>query len=69
MVAEFRKFRAQTIEFATETESALRDHFFPHISLGDLDCYQWLILLSKHSYRHALQIEEVKSHPDYPAAG
>ena len=67
LVAEFRKVRAQTIAFATETQAHLRDHFFPHISLGDLDCYQWLVLLGQHSYRHALQIEEVKSAPAYPA--
>jgi hypothetical protein len=68
LVAEFRKVRAQTIAFATDTQAHLRDHFFPHISLGDLDCYQWLVLLGQHSYRHALQIEEVKSAPAYPAA-
>jgi len=68
MVAEFRKVRAQTIAFAETTECHLRDHFFPHISLGDLDCYQWLVLLGQHTYRHALQIEEVKSAPAYPAA-
>ena len=68
LVAEFRKARAQTIDFATETQAHLRDHFFPHISLGDLDCYQWLVLLGQHTYRHALQIEEVKSAPAYPAA-
>jgi hypothetical protein len=68
LVAEFRKARAHTIAFATETQAHLRDHFFPHISLGDLDCYQWLVVIGQHSYRHALQIEEVKSAPAYPAA-
>jgi len=68
MVAGFRKVRAQTIAFANATQAHLRDHFFPHISLGDLDCYQWLVLLGQHTYRHALQIEEVKSAPAYPAA-
>lgn len=67
MVGEFRAVRAQTIAFANATQAALRDHFFPHISLGDLDCYQWLVLLGQHTYRHALQIEEVKSAPAYPA--
>jgi hypothetical protein len=68
MVAEFRKVRAQTIAFATNTDAHLRDHFFRHISLDDLDCYQWLVLLGQHSYRHALQIEEVKADPAYPTS-
>jgi hypothetical protein len=67
-VAEFRAARAQTIAFAANTQAQLRDHFFPHISLGDLDCYQWLILLGQHTFRHALQIDEVKTAPAYPAA-
>ncbi len=68
IVSEFRTVRAQTIAFAKATQAHLRDHFFPHISLGDLDCYQWLVLLGQHTFRHALQIEEVKSAPAYPAS-
>lgn len=67
-IAEFRKARAQTIAFVTETQADLRNHFFPHISLSDLDCYQWLVLLGRHTLRHTLQIEEIKANPGYPAA-
>jgi DinB superfamily len=67
MLAELRKTRAQTIAFAAETQANLRDHFFPHIAFGDLDCYQWLVVLGQHAARHALQIEEIKADPAYPA--
>jgi DinB superfamily len=66
-IAEFRKARAHTIAFATETQAELRNHFFPHISLDDLDCYQWLVVLGQHTLRHTAQIEEVKADPNYPA--
>jgi len=59
--------RAQTIAFATATEAPLRDHFFPHIAFGDLDCYQWLIVLGQHTERHVRQIEQVMADPAYPA--
>lgn len=66
MVAELRRTRAQTIAFAQETQADLRAHFFPHIAFGDLDCYQWLLLVGQHSLRHALQIEEIKASEGYP---
>jgi hypothetical protein len=68
MIAERRRTRARTIAFAAETQANLRGHFFPHIAFGDLDCYQWLMLLSQHEIRHALQIEEIKADPAYPAS-
>jgi DinB superfamily len=68
LLREFHDTRAHTVAFVRETQAPLRDHFFPHIAFGDLDCYQWLVLLSRHGLRHALQIEEIKSHPGYPAA-
>ncbi len=52
LIAEFRNGRARTIGFAAETECDLRGHFFPHITLGDLDCYQWLVVLGQHTLRH-----------------
>ena len=67
-IAELRKTRARTIAFATNTQADLRDHFFPHVAFGDLDCYQWLVVLGQHGARHALQIEEIKADPAYPAS-
>jgi hypothetical protein len=67
MMEQLKKTRARTLAFAAETQADLRDHFFPHMALGDLDCYQWLVVLSQHGARHALQIEEIKADPAYPA--
>jgi len=67
-VAEFRKTRAETIVFVQQVDGDLRSHFFAHVALGDLDCYQWLVVLAQHGSRHALQIEQVKADPVYPAS-
>ena len=68
MVAELRSERATMIAFAKETNADLRGHFFAHITFGDLDCYQWLVLLARHMERHALQIAQVKADEKWPAA-
>ena len=67
LIVELRKARASTVVFAAETQADLRDHFFAHVAFGDLDCYQWLVLLGQHSVRHALQIKQIKADPAYPA--
>jgi hypothetical protein len=67
-VAEFRRRRTLTIAFARQMDADLRTHFFPHISFGDLDCYQWLVVLGTHAMRHVKQIEAIKSDPSFPEA-
>ena len=74
MLAEFHKTRAETVEFVRrtfieKTQADLRSHFFPHVAYGDLDCYQWLVVMAQHGFRHALQIEEIKANPAYPVGG
>lgn len=66
LIEEFRGTRARTLAFAAETDADLRCHFFPHIAFGDLDCYQWLLVLSFHTDRHVLQIQQVQAHAVYP---
>ena len=34
--------------------------------MGTIDAYQSYLLISAHSMRHVLQIEEVKSDPNFP---
>jgi hypothetical protein len=65
-VAELRSARARTVAFVAATQANLREHFFRHIAFGDLDCYQWLVLIGQHTYRHALQIDEIKAQAAYP---
>ncbi|MGD0797267.1 MAG: DinB family protein [Acidobacteriaceae bacterium] len=66
LVAHLRAARARTLAFAAETNADLRNRFFAHIAFGDLDCYQWLLLLGHHTLRHTRQIERVIAHPLYP---
>lgn len=66
LMQEFRATRDRTLTFARETRANLRERCFAHISLGELDCYQWLLLLGKHGMRHAEQIEEIKANPAFP---
>ena len=42
-------------------------HFAPLGPLGDLDGYQWLLLLASHTDRHVAQMQEVKAQPGYPS--
>lgn len=40
---------------------------FPHPLVGELNVYQWLIVLGEHLDRHRGQIERLKATPGYPA--
>jgi hypothetical protein len=68
LLAEFQKTRARTAQFVADTEGDLRSYSIPHPAFGDLDCYQWLLVLGLHGERHARQIEEIKADPGYPCA-
>ena len=65
-VADFLNRRAATLQFVRETNDCLHHHFAPLGALGDLDGYQWLLLLASHTERHVAQMDEVKTHPGYP---
>jgi uncharacterized damage-inducible protein DinB len=67
MLAEFRARRAKTLDFAQSTQADLRSHFFAHVKFGDLDCYQWLVVVGQHTLRHVAQIEEIKRDAGYPS--
>ncbi|HYA17638.1 MAG TPA: DinB family protein [Bryobacteraceae bacterium] len=65
-VEQLRGTRARTLEFVSITDADLRGHVIPHIAFGELDLYQWLIVLSLHGSRHAAQIEEILADPAFP---
>jgi uncharacterized damage-inducible protein DinB len=65
-VDHFKESRDRTIAYVENTPDDLRDHFAPHPVLKLLDGYQWILLISAHSHRHTLQIEEVKANPNFP---
>ncbi|MBZ5502746.1 MAG: DinB family protein [Acidobacteriia bacterium] len=65
---QFDAARKRTQEFAAATSADLRAHFLPHPIMGELDCYQWLLLMAAHCDRHCTQIEEVKASAGFPRA-
>jgi uncharacterized damage-inducible protein DinB len=66
LVDHFKESRDRTIAYVANTQDDLRSHFGDHPLLKTMDGYQWLLLLSSHSHRHTLQIEEVKANPNFP---
>jgi uncharacterized damage-inducible protein DinB len=68
LLLEFESARQRTREFAAATQADLRQHFFKHPIFGDIDLYQWLLLISAHCDRHCAQSEEVLANPECPQA-
>jgi len=64
---KFLAQRKKNIDYVQSTEDDLRNHFhtFPG-AFGTLDAYQLIIFMAGHSKRHTLQIEEVKTNPNFP---
>lgn len=67
-VKEFLAKRKSNMDYIKSTEEDLRNHFFtfPVEALGTVDAYQLFIFMAGHTKRHTLQIEEVKSNPNFP---
>jgi hypothetical protein len=66
LVKAFEESRKSLMDYVRTTNDDLRDHFAPHPTLGTMDAYQWILLISGHSERHTKQIEEVKTDKNYP---
>src|SRR5262249_30881672 len=66
LIAHFKQSRDRNIAYIQTTEDDLRSHFMNHPVLKEIDAYQIMLLLSAHSERHTLQINEVKADPNYP---
>jgi uncharacterized damage-inducible protein DinB len=65
-VSEFKKLRDAHVAYVNQTQDDLRAHFTEHRVVGEIDAYQWLLVISAHTERHVLQIEEVKANAKYP---
>ena len=65
-VKEFTTKRDEHIQYIKTTNDDLRNRYatFP---FGTLDAYQVVLFMAGHTERHSRQIDEVKSHPDFPA--
>jgi uncharacterized damage-inducible protein DinB len=68
LLGEFEAARKRTAEFVNSTEVPLRQFAFPHGRFGQVDCYQWLLLVAGHGDRHRQQIEEVIADAGFPRA-
>jgi hypothetical protein len=64
-LAAFRKLRNTMREYARETQEDLRGRMLKD---GNMDVYQWFLMISTHAQRHILQIREIKAHSDWPRA-
>ena len=62
-LAKFGKLRAAMLEYARTTRDDLRTHT---VQKSKTDLYQWLLMISTHSQRHLLQIQEIKASAGYP---
>ncbi len=67
LISQFDKARSRSIAFVETTTDDLRGHMAEHWVLGMLDAYQWMLFMTAHSERHIAQINEVKSHPNFPS--
>ena len=64
----FRTARDRTLQFAESISvEELRAKVVPHPLAGTLDGYQLLTLMAVHPERHALQVEEIKTDPEFPS--
>jgi uncharacterized damage-inducible protein DinB len=68
LLAEFEAARKRTCEFVASTNAPLRQYAFPHPRFGQVDCYQWVLLVAGHGDRHRQQIEEVIADAGFPRA-
>ena len=62
-LGEFRKLRSTMRDYAKTTSDDLRSR---KTLDGNIDVYQWFLMISTHSQRHILQIREIKAHASYP---
>ncbi len=60
----FLASREKTIEYMKTTPD-LRAHVADS-PMGQIDAYEWLLLIGAHSKRHTEQIDEVKADPNFP---
>ncbi|MFZ3334076.1 MAG: DinB family protein [Candidatus Acidiferrales bacterium] len=68
LLPEFEAARQRSQEFATGTQADLRSRVFKHPAFGDLDLYQWLLMIAAHCNRHRAQSEEVMASEGFPRA-
>src|SRR5215472_15659918 len=66
LLGQLEAVRQRTSEFAATTHAELRRYFSTHPVLGELDCYQWLLIAGAHFERHCAQVEEIMADANFP---
>jgi uncharacterized damage-inducible protein DinB len=61
----FTEVRNKSIAYVKSTDDELRTHISKG-PVGEMDAYQFLLLMAAHSVRHTEQIHAVQADPDYP---
>lgn len=64
----FKQARDRTIAYVRESNDDLRSHFAPHpvAAIGEMDAYQWTLLIAAHTERHLAQLKELMERPEFP---
>jgi hypothetical protein len=64
-VEAFSSKRKMHMDYVKTTEEDLRNRY-QQLPFGTIDAFQVLLFMSGHTERHVLQMEEVKSNPNFP---
>lgn len=64
-IAAFKALRAGHIKYTRSTTEDLRNHFLRQ-PFGEVDAYQFILLISAYSARYTRQINEIKETPGFP---
>ena len=62
-LASFTTLRATMLTLARESQDDFRGR---KLIEGNMDVYQWFLMISTHAQRHILQIQEIKGDKGYP---
>ena len=62
-LASFTSLRAAMLTLARESQDDFRGR---KLIEGNMDVYQWFLMISTHAQRHILQIREIKGNAEYP---
>ena len=63
-LGKFLQLRKTMRDYAAKTADDLRSR---KLLEGNMDVYQWFLMISTHAQRHILQIREIKADPKYPS--
>jgi hypothetical protein len=59
----FRTLRSAMRAYASTTSEDMRAR---KLLEGNMDVYQWFLMISSHAQRHVLQVQEIKAHASFP---